>query len=214
MSPIGIFGGTFDPIHYGHLRTAFEMLQALRFGEVRFVPSGDPPHRGETFAPAPLRLEMVRAAIVNEPSFVVDDCELKRDGPSYTVDTLAAMRQEQPDVPMGLILGMDAFLGLASWHRWDDILSYAHIVVAHRPGWRAPDIGPLGKLISEHGTHRVEDLHEQRANRIHIHAVTQLEISSTEIRDLVVAGRDPRFLMPDVVRDVIVNSQCYANQEN
>ncbi|MGI9272822.1 MAG: nicotinate-nucleotide adenylyltransferase [Woeseiaceae bacterium] len=214
MSPIGIFGGTFDPIHYGHLRTAFEMLQALRFGEVRFVPSGDPPHRGETFAPAPLRLEMVRAAIANEPSFVADDCELKRDGPSYTVDTLAAMRQEQPDVPMGLILGMDAFLGLTSWHRWDDILSYAHIVVAHRPGWRAPDIGPLGSLISEHGTHRVEDLHERHANRIHIHAVTQLEISSTEIRDLVMAGRDPRFLMPDVVRDVIVNSQCYANQES
>lgn len=213
MSPIGIFGGTFDPIHYGHLRTAFEMLQALRFAEVRFVPSGDPPHRGETFAPAPLRLEMVRAATANEPSFVVDDCELERDGPSYTVDTLAAMRQEEPDVPMGLILGMDAFLGLTSWHRWDDILSYAHIVVAHRPGWRAPDIGALGNLISEHGTHRVEDLHEQRDNRIHIHAVTQLEISSTEIRDLVVAGRDPRFLMPDVVRDVIVNSQCYANQE-
>ena len=75
----------------------------------------------------------------------MDDCELERDGPSYTVDTLAAMRQEQPDVPMGLILGMDAFLGLTSWHRWDDILSYAHIVVAHRPGWRAPDIGALGR---------------------------------------------------------------------
>lgn len=209
MSPIGIFGGTFDPIHYGHLRTAFEMLQALRFGEIRFVPSGDPPHRGETYAPAPLRLEMVRAATANEPSFVVDDCELQRNGPSYTVDTLAAMRQEQPDASMGLILGMDAFLGLTSWHRWDEILNYAHIVVAHRPGWRAPDIGPLGELISEHGTHRIEDLHEHRNQRIHIHAVTQLEISSTEIRDLVSAGRDPRFLMPDVVRDVIVNSSCY-----
>ncbi len=210
MSPIGIFGGTFDPIHYGHLRTAFEMLQALRFGEIRFVPSGDPPHRGETYAAAPLRLEMVRAATANEPSFVIDDCELQREGPSYTVDTLAAMRQEQPDASMGLILGMDAFLGLTGWHRWDEILNYAHIVVAHRPGWRAPDIGPLGELISEHGTHRIEDLHEHRNNRIHIHAVTQLEISSTEIRDLVSAGRDPRFLMPDVVRDVIVNSSCYA----
>ena len=186
MSPVGIFGGTFDPIHYGHLRTAFEMLQALRFAEVRFVPSGDPPHRGETYAPAPLRLEMVRVATANEPSFVVDDCELRREGPSFTVDTLAAMREEQPEVPMGLILGMDAFLGLTSWHRWDDILNYAHIVVAHRPGWRAPDIGPLGDMISEHGTHRIEDLHEQLNNRIHIHAVTQLEISSTEIRDLVV----------------------------
>ena len=210
MSPIGIFGGTFDPIHYGHLRTAFEMLQALRFGEVRFVPSGDPPHRGETYATAPVRLEMVASAIRNESRFIVDDRELKRDGPSYTVDTLASMRQEQPDVPMGLILGMDAFLGLTSWHRWDEILKLAHIVVAHRPGWRAPDIGPLGELISEHGTHRIDDLHDQTSNRIHIHAVTQLEISSTEIRELVLAGRDPRFLMPDVVRDVIMSSSCYS----
>ncbi len=210
MSPIGIFGGTFDPIHYGHLRTAFEMLQALRFAEVRFVPSGDPPHRGVTYAPAPLRLDMVRAAIRNEASFVVDDCELRREGPSYTVDTLAAMRQGQPEASMGLILGMDAFLGLTSWHRWDEILNYAHVVVAHRPGWRAPDIGPLGKLISEHGTHRIDDLHEQRNNCIYIHAVTQLEISSTEIRELVMAGRDPRFLMPDDVREVIVSSNCYA----
>ena len=210
MSPIGIFGGTFDPIHYGHLRTAFEMLQALRFGELRFVPSGDPPHRGETYAPASLRLEMVRAATANEPSFVVDDCEVRRQGPSYTVDTLAAMRQEQPDAPMGLILGMDAFLGLTNWHRWNEILDYAHIVVAHRPGWRAPDIGPLGELISGHGTHRIDDLHQQRDNLIYIHAVTQLEISSTEIRDLVGAGRDPRFLMPDVVRDIIMKSGCYG----
>jgi len=210
MSPIGIFGGTFDPIHYGHLRTAFEMLQALRFGELRFVPSGDPPHRGKTYAPATLRLDMVRAAIANEPRFVIDDCEVRRQGPSYTVDTLAAMREEQPDAPMGLILGMDAFLGLTDWHRWDEILNYAHIVVAHRPGWRAPDIGAIGELISEHGTHRIDDLHEQRDNRIYIHAVTQLEISSTEIRDLVGAGRDPRFLMPDVVRDIITESNCYS----
>ena len=210
MSPIGIFGGTFDPIHYGHLRTAFEILQALRFGELRFVPSGDPPHRGETYAQASLRLDMVRAATANEPRFVVDDCEVQRQGPSYTVDTLAAMRAEQPEAPMGLILGMDAFLGLANWHRWNEILDYAHIVVAHRPGWRAPDIGAIGELISEHGTHRIDDLHEQRDNLIYIHAVTQLEISSTEIRDLVGAGRDPRFLMPDVVRDIITESKCYS----
>ena len=210
MNPVGIFGGTFDPIHYGHLRTAFEMLQALRFGEVRFIPSGDPPHRGKTYANAELRLEMVTAATQSEARFVVDDRELRRDGPSYTVDTLASLRQEQADASLGLILGMDAFLGLSSWHRWEEILEFAHIVVAHRPGWRAPDIGPLGELIAEHGTHRVDDLHEQSTGRIHIHAVTQLEISSTEIRDLVVAGRDPRFLMPDVVRDVIMNSSCYS----
>ncbi len=210
MSPIGIFGGTFDPIHYGHLRTAFEMLQALAFEQVRFIPSGDPPHRGKTYAPARLRLQMVEAATANEPQFVVDDCELARPGPSYTVDTLAAIREELPDASLGLILGMDAFLGLTHWHRWEELLRYAHIVVAHRPGWRAPDIGPLGELIADCGTHKVDDLHDQASGLIHIHAVTQLEISSTEIRELVEAGRDPRFLTPDVVRDVIVDSHCYS----
>jgi len=214
MSPIGIFGGTFDPIHYGHLRTAFEMLQALRFAAVHFVPSGDPPHRGRTYAPASLRLEMVRAAVANEACFIVDDCEIKRAGPSYSVDTLAAMRRQYPTASLSLIVGMDAFLGLTSWYRWEEILNFAHIVVAHRPGWRAPDIGPLGKLISEHGTHRIDDLHEELCGRIYIHAVTQLEISSTEIRDLVVAGRDPRFLMPDVVRDIILKSHCYQTGES
>jgi len=210
MKPIGIFGGTFDPIHYGHLRTAFEMLQALRFAEIYFVPSGDPPHRGETFARAELRLEMVTVATQGEPGFRVDDCELKRDGPSYTIDTLMAMRKEHSDASLGLIIGMDAFLGLTSWHRWDEILDFAHIVVAHRPGWRAPDIGELGDLITAHGTHRVDDLHENAHGCVHIHAVTQLEIASTEIRELITAGRDPRFLMPDAVRDLIVESGCYA----
>ena len=209
MNPIGIFGGTFDPIHYGHLRTAFEMLQALRFSEVRFIPSGDPPHRGKTFAAADVRLEMVRVAVQGQPGFSVDECELTRDGPSYTIDTLSLLREEQPDASLGLIVGMDAFLGLTSWHRWDEILDLAHIIVAHRPGWRAPDIGELGEKITAHGTHRVDDLHGNRHGYIHIHAVTQLEIASTEIRDLIAAGRDPRFLMPDTVHDVIVDSGCY-----
>ncbi len=210
MKPIGVFGGTFDPIHYGHLRTAFEMLQALRFDEVRFMPCGDPPHRGETFADAKLRYEMVRVATERQSGFTVDDRELHRDGPSYSMDTLLTLREEFPERSLGLILGMDAFLDLPTWHRWEEIIDVAHIVVAHRPGWRAPDIGPLGELIAERGTHRVGDLRTTRQGRIHIHAVTQLEISSTEIRDLVAAGRDPRFLMPDDVRDVIARSRCYG----
>lgn len=210
MNPIGIFGGTFDPIHYGHLRTAFELLQALRLAEVKFIPSGDPPHRGSTCASAELRLDMVRVATQGQPGFTVDDCELRRDGPSFTIDTLAAIREEHAGDSLGLIIGMDAFLGLTSWRRWDEILDFAHIVVAHRPGWKAPDIGELGDLIAAHGTHRADDLHDEPHGRVHIHAVTQLEIASTEIRDLIAVGRDPRFLMPDAVRDVISESGCYA----
>lgn len=212
MRPIGVFGGTFDPIHYGHLRTAFEMLQALRFEHVRFIPCGDPPHRGTTFANAELRFRMVAAAIQGQAGFRSDDRELRRDGPSYSIDTLIDLRREFPDRSLGLILGMDAFLGLPKWHRWDEILDMGHIVVAHRPGWRAPDMGVLGELLSERGTHRVEDLHEQTEGRIHIHAVTQLEIASTEIRELVAASRDPRFLMPDAVRDVIEETGVYMSE--
>ncbi len=210
MRPIGIFGGTYDPIHYGHLRTAFEMLQALDLAEIRFIPSGDPPHRGRTYAASALRLEMVRLATADQSGFVVDDRELQRDGPSYTVDTLNALRAEHGDTPIGLIVGMDAFLGLTTWRRWEEILGLAHIVVAHRPGWKAPDIGPLGSLIADFGTHRIDDLHAAAHGRVHIHAVTQLEISSSEIRDLVAAGRDPRFLMPDAVRNLIAASECYG----
>lgn len=210
MRPIGVFGGTFDPIHYGHLRTAFEMLQALRFESVRFIPCGDPPHRGTTFAAAGQRLRMVELAIQSQDGFILDDREVRRNGPSYTIDTLSSLREEFPDRALGLIVGMDAFLGLTGWHRWDEILEAAHIIVAHRPGWKAPDMGPLGELITECGTHRVDDLHGSLNGRVHIHAVTQLEISSTEIRELVAAGRDPRFLMPDAVRDEITASDCYA----
>jgi nicotinate-nucleotide adenylyltransferase len=209
MKPIGIFGGTFDPVHYGHLRSAFEMLQALDFEEVRFIPCSDPPHRGVTYANAEQRYRLVEIAIAGQDGFVADDRELRRGGPSYTIDTIIALREEFPDHPLGLIIGMDAFLGLPTWRRWDEILDYAHIIVAHRPGWKAPDIGVLGELIVEHGTHRVDDLHATASGLVHIHAVTQLEIASTEIRELVAAGRDPRFLMPDPVRDAIWDMGLY-----
>ena len=212
MHPIGIFGGTFDPIHYGHLRTAFELIQALRLSEVRFMPAGDPPHRDITVASPELRLQMVKAAIGQQPGFNVDDREMRRAGPSYSVDTLAELRAEMPERSLCLIVGMDAFLGLPKWHQWRDILKLSHLIVAHRPGWRAPTMGPLGELLVEGGTGRVDDLHESKAGRIFIHAVTQLEISSTEVRKLIAVGRDPRYLMPDAVRDIIQTSGCYSQR--
>ena len=211
MSPVGVFGGTFDPIHYGHLRSAYELLQDLRLAEVLFVPSAAPPHRGRTFAPADLRFRMVEKAVADQEGFAVDDCEFHRDGPSYTVDTLTVIREERREASICLIVGMDAYLGLTSWHRWDEILELAHIIVAHRPGWQLPETGDLGELLAQHGTGVVEDLHRETCGRIHHHAVTQLEIASTEIRELVAEGKDPRFLMPDGVRDIIVESGCYTN---
>ncbi|NNF66071.1 MAG: nicotinate-nucleotide adenylyltransferase [Gammaproteobacteria bacterium] len=209
MQPIGVFGGTFDPIHYGHLRTAHELHHALRLTEVRFLPCGLPPHREPAIASGECRLAMVRAATSREPAFIVDDRELRRDGPSYSVDTLLALRAEYPHRSLCLMVGMDAYLGLPKWYQWRQLLQLAHLVVAHRPGWVAPDSGPLGELLADRGTRDVGDLHSARAGRIFIHAVTQLEISSSALREMVRQGDDPRYLVPDAVRKIIVESNCY-----
>ena len=212
MQPIGIFGGTFDPIHFGHLRTAFELLQALRLNEIRFMPAGSPPHREVKVASPAERYAMVKAAIAGQPGFVVDDREIRREGLSYSVDTMRTLRADFPDHSLSLIVGMDAFLGLPKWHQWRELLELAHLVVAHRPGWRAPSMGPLGELLVDRGTGHIGDLHERRAGCIYIHAVTQLEISSTEVRKLIAAGRDPRYLMPDGVREIIEQTGCYRSK--
>ncbi len=211
MNPIGIFGGTFDPIHYGHLRTAFELYENLRLGEVRFMPCGQPPHQEMSIASAEHRLAMVRVATEAQHRFVVDDRETRREGPSYSVDTLSELRAEFPDRSLCLIVGMDAFLSLPKWYQWREILHLAHVVVAHRPGWQAPGLGPLGELLVDRGTARIGELHDSLAGSIYIHAVTQLEISSSGIRNLVADGGDPRFLMPDPVRQLIEDTGCYRS---
>ena len=210
MKPIGVFGGTFDPIHCGHLRTAFELWQELQLAEVRFLPTGSPPHRERLYASAELRLKMVQAAVADQPGFVVDDREVRRSGLSYSVDTLTELRREHPQTPLCLLLGMDAFLGLPNWHRWRELLTLAHIVVAYRPGWHAPTTGPLGEVMVDHGTGTIRTLHEELDGRVYVRAVTQLEISSTELRALIIAGRDPRYLVPDPVRQIILETRCYA----
>jgi nicotinate-nucleotide adenylyltransferase len=210
MNAIGLFGGTFDPVHYGHLRTGFELMQALGLAEMRFIPAGRPPHRDQPLADAALRLAMVRAAIAGQPGFTVDDREVRRDGPSYAVVTLEELRAEAPGRRLCLALGMDAFLGLDRWHRWRDVLRLAHVVVAHRPGWRAPADGTLGELLAACGTRDPARLATADAGLVYVHAVTQLEISSTDLRNIVTGGRDPRYLVPDEVRAIIRETGCYS----
>ena len=205
MRSIGIFGCTFDPIHYGHLRTALELKSLLDLAKVHIVPCADPPHRTAPMSDGALRLRMVEAAIRNEPGFVADDRELKRAGVSYTIDTLASFRAELPGRSLCLLLGMDAFLGLPQWRRWRELTTLAHIVVAHRPGWEVPTTGTLGELLRDLRAPSVAELHSKAAGLIHVQPVTQLEISSTDLRDSLRAGpshhapsptRARRFLAP------------------
>ena len=212
MQPIGIFGGTFDPIHFGHLRAAYELAELLRLEHVRFLPAGDPPHRVRPLADAAMRLAMVRAAIDGEADFIVDDREVRRSGPSYTVLTLEELRREQGDRPLVLMLGMDAFLGLPTWHRWTELLGLAHVAVARRPGAALPAEGALGRLLDSCHSTRPEDIASVPAGRIFVLPSSQLEISSTDLREVLRTGRDPRYLMPEPVRRMINATGIYARQ--
>jgi nicotinate-nucleotide adenylyltransferase len=207
--PLGLLGGTFDPIHIGHLRVALEALEWLSLERVAFVPCREPPHRESPRRPAEFRLDLVRSAITAEPRFCVDERELKRAGPSYTIDTLADIRSEEPRRSLCLLLGMDAFLGLPSWHRWRELSDYAHIVVAHRPGWVPPDDGVLGELLEQLYTTDPDAVHASISGRVIVMPVTQLEISSTGLRRDLAAGRDPRYLVPDTIRERLLESDSY-----
>lgn len=208
--PIGIFGGTFDPVHFGHLRAAFELMTGALLAEVRFVPSRLPPHRAPAVAPEALRLRMLEAALSGFPAFVLDPRELHRPGPSYTVDTLASLRAEAPARPLCLMLGMDAFVGLPTWHRWREITGLAHILVARRPGTPASPEGEAGALLAERGTDDATALRTEPAGRILIREVTPLDISSSAIRTLVAAGGSPRYLVPDAVLELMSITRIYA----
>jgi nicotinate-nucleotide adenylyltransferase len=201
--PIGILGGTFDPIHNGHLRLAIELRDSLKLGEVRLVPSARPPHRDQPSATPGQRAKWVRVAIADQPGIVLDDRELLRSGPSYTVDTLAHMRETLPDTPLCLIMGADVFAELPQWHRWEALFDYAHIILVNRPGV-SQDYPRRAREVLERRRGEAQALHDSLHGAIHPCAPPPLEISGTRIRELIAAGASPRFLLPDpVLRDIM-----------
>ena len=204
----GVSGGTFDPVHIGHLRCGLEVLRRCGLSELRFVPAARPPHRSPPAAPAELRLRMLQLATAKQPGFVVDRRELDRPGPSYMVDTLASLRREAPERNLALVIGMDAYAGLVSWHEWERLLELAHLVVLQRPGALPPG-GALAGLLEARRLCRPADL-ATGSGGILVCPVTALDISASAIRADVAAGGDPRFLVTDAVRDLILESGCYA----
>ena len=208
--PLAIMGGAFDPVHFGHLRSAVELQDCLQFGELRFIPSANPPHRPAHIADAATRLRMLEAALADMPGCSIDRRELDREGPSWSIVTLEELRSEIGDRSLCMILGMDAFLGLPGWHRWEELFQLAHIVVAYRPGSEAPASGELAEILDKRGTSNPADLQTKAAGKLMLQEVTQLEISSTAIRDCLHAGRSARHLLPDAVLEIIQDSACYT----
>ena len=200
MKPLAIFGGTFDPIHIGHLSVAWEAAELLG-AEVRLMPASVPPHRPAPTASPQQRVAMLLAALQGQSRLTLDARELERSGPSYTIDTLIELRAEQGDRPLVLLLGADAFAGLPSWHRWRELFDVAHIGVLSRPGVEVVLPDELEHEVSARRTSHVIALHELAAGKLVELAVTPLEISATRIRELLAAGRDPRYLLPSGLFD-------------
>lgn len=204
---LGILGGTFDPIHYGHLRPAQEVLRALGLSEIRFVPAANPPHRPPPVAGAAQRLRMVELAVAEFPGFRSDDRELRRGGPSYTVLTLEALRAERGGRPLCLLMGTDAFLDLETWHQWQRLPELAHLIVMQRPGWTMPEVPPAwaGPRIARDAA----ALQRASAGRIYFQTVTPQDISATRLREAIHRGESVEGFVPPAVWDYIRTNCLY-----
>ena len=204
---VGILGGTFDPVHNGHLRSALECLQQFDFDHVRLIPSARPPHRTQPQATPEQRMMMLHLAIKNSQQFIVDDRELKREGASYTIDTLRSLKAESPETALYLILGTDAFNYLSTWHQWQQLLDFCHIIAMQRAG------EPLvlsDEMTSWYQAHLAKPEDKSLlAGRVWPVTLTQLAISATTIRSDIALGQPPAFLTPDPVVSFIEQLKLY-----
>ncbi len=215
LKPLGILGGTFDPVHFGHLRLAEEACDHLGLTAVRWIPAGQPAHRSAPASTAQHRLNMVRAAISGNPRFQLDDAEVLSNAPSYSVPTLQRLRAERGAAqPLVLLLGTDAFMGLESWHRWHELFELTHIAVATRPGapFDPAQLPPL--LAAEYAARQTvspRSLQITPAGHVLTFPITALDISATQLRIQLAAGRSPRYLLPARVLDYIFSHHLYSS---
>lgn len=206
---IGLLGGTFDPIHVGHLRPAIALLERLNLSEVRLLPNYIPPHKATPDSSPEHRLAMAQLAAAGTCGLVVDGRELKRSRPSYTLDTLKELRLELPTTPLCFLMGMDSLCQLDKWYGWQQLLDYAHLVVSHRPGW-LPDFNDTIKaLVETHATTDASQLSRQLHGCIYLFDSPQLDISSTHIRDCIKDGNNPQYLLPEPVLNYIRDKGLY-----
>jgi nicotinate-nucleotide adenylyltransferase len=212
--PVGVLGGTFDPVHFGHLRMAEEGCERLGLAGVCWIPAGLPPHREAPRVSADHRLEMVRAAVAGNARFHLDDAEVRLRQPSYTVVTLERMRSELgTELPLVVLLGVDAFRGLPAWHRWGELFALAHLAVAQRPGYSLDpkQLAPaLQAELAARRTHAPQAMSRSAAGLIVAFDMTPLAISATAIRALLATRQSARYLLPDPVLDYIGRNHLYS----
>jgi nicotinate-nucleotide adenylyltransferase len=218
LSPIGVLGGTFDPIHFAHLRLAEELADGIGLSKVRFIPTGAPPHRGTPRVSGVHRIEMVRLAIAGNPRFEADDREVRRTGVCYTFDTLNELRAELGERPLCLLMGSDAFSALTTWHRWEELFDLAHIVIAHRPGFSLQQLqsslpGPLRKIYLQRLAASTGILRRDSRGAIYASEITALDIAATQIRGLLAGSASARYLVPDAVLDYIETHRLYKERD-
>lgn len=214
-APIGILGGTFDPIHFAHLRLALEAREQLGLDHVRFIPSARPPHRDTPQTSPEHRLAMVQLAIADQSGFVADPIELHRTQQSYTIDTLTSLRaQFGPDRSLCLLMGADAFVLLETWKRWRNLFDYAHIAVAHRPGFPPQDwpqkMGEdLREAFDVRQTNDASTIALKAHGSVFPIAITQMDISASRVRTMFAQHQSPRYLIPESVLGYIERNQLY-----
>ena len=205
MRFIGINGGTFDPIHYGHLRAALEVQYKLQLEQVRFIPCYQPVHRDSPMVSSEQRAAMIELAIQGQPLFYLDRIEIERGGPSYMVDTLAALKEQQADVGLVLMMGTDAFSKFHTWHNWQQILKLANIAVMHRPGDGLTLYSESGQILSAHQVAKFTQPSEQIMDVV----ITQLDLSSTAVRSHLQNEIPVDYLLPPQVINYIKTHRLY-----
>jgi len=213
---IGLLGGTFDPVHFAHLRLAAEALDRLPLASVRWIPSGQPGHRSEPLASVEHRLAMLKLALADEPRFTLDQSDARSPAPTFTINTLARLRAELgAGVPLVLIIGADQLLALDTWRDWKRLFELAHFAVAGRPRFEFQPDSLSGELALEYARRAAApaELATEPAGRIAAFDMTPLDISGNAIRADIAAGRSPRYLLPDAVLDYIGSHRLYCTQE-
>jgi len=210
QSAIGFLGGSFDPIHFGHLRPAIEIQEALELSALFLMPNYIAPHKPGSIATTKQRIEMLQLAIKETPQLKIDTQEMLRKSPSYTVETLKLLREQHPNTPICFIMGMDSLINFDSWYQYQDILQYCHLIISHRPGWQ-PTFNPtVTALLEKHQVDNIDFVTQKLSGCIYFQTTTQLAISSSKIRALLANNKPINYLTPHAVCRYIQTQQCYT----